>query len=74
MLFGHGSGTPSYKNGLTYTHSAKFYQARRFYTEESSITSGSADSTSTSTAAETVAYVARMSKDTKAYVDAGITR
>ena len=75
MLFGHGSGTPSYKNGLTYTHSAKFYQARRFYTEESGITSGSAGSTSTFTAAaETVAYVARMNKDTKAYVDAGITR
>lgn len=75
MLFGHGSGTPSYKNGLTYTHSAKFYQARRFYTEESDTTSGSSDSTTTSTvSAETVAYVARMSKDTKTYVDAGITR
>lgn len=75
MLFGHGSGTPSYKNGLTYTHSAKFYQARRFYTEESDTTSGSSDNTATSTvSAETVAYVARMSKDTKTYVDAGITR
>ncbi len=75
MLFGHGSGTPSYKNGLTYTHSAKFYQARRFYTEESDTTSGSSDSTTTSTvSSETVAYVARMSKDTKTYVDAGITR
>ena len=75
MLFGHGSGTPSYKNGLTYTHSAKFYQARRFYTEESDTTSGSSDSTTTSTvSAETVAYVARMSKDTKTYVDAGISR
>ena len=75
MLFGHGSGTPSYKNGLTYTHSAKFYQTRRFYTEESSTTSGNSDSTSTSTiSAETVAYVARMSKDTKTYVDAGKTR
>ena len=75
MLFGHGSGTPSYKNGLTYTHSAKFYQARRFYTEESGTTSGSSDSIATSTiSAETVAYVARMSKDTKTYVDAGITR
>ena len=75
MLFGHGSGTPSYKNGLTYTHSAKFYQTRRFYTEESSATSGNSDSTSTSTiSAETVAYVARMSKGTKTYVDAGKTR
>lgn len=75
MLFGHGSGTPSYKNGLTYTHSAKFYQARRFYTEESGTTSGSSDSIATSTiSAETVAYVARMSKDTKTYVDAGIIR
>lgn len=75
MLFGHGSGTPSYKNGLTYTHSAKFYQARRFYTEESGIASESSGSTPTSTvSAETVAYVARMSKDTKTYVDAGKTR
>lgn len=33
LLFGHGSGTPSYKNGLLYSHSAGFYQARRYYTE-----------------------------------------
>lgn len=66
MLFGHGSGTPSYKNGLTYTHSAKFYQARRFYTEQ--------NSSSSATNTETVAYVARMSKDTQTFVDAGKTK
>ena len=67
MLFGHGSGTPSFKNGLTYHHSAKFYQARRYYTEESS-------SGTTGTSKIAVSYPARMSKDTKAYVDAGVTK
>lgn len=33
-LFGHGSGTPSYKNALTYTHSAGVYQARRYWTDD----------------------------------------
>lgn len=33
-LFGHGCGTPSYKNALTYQHSAGFYQARRYYDEK----------------------------------------
>ena len=38
-------------------------------------TSGNSDSTSTSNvSSETVAYVARMSKDTKTYIDAGKTR
>ena len=39
MLFGHGSGTPHYNNGLTYTHKAGFYQARRYYVEKSSVSS-----------------------------------
>ena len=77
MLFGHGSGTPSYKNGLTYRHSAKFYQSRRYYTEESSGSTTDNSGGTSSTGENTkiaVSYPARMSKDIKAYIDAGVTQ
>lgn len=71
MLFGHGSGTPSYKNGLTYRHSAKFYQARRYYTETSDTADTIPDTTAEDTKKTTIAYPARMSKHTKCYLGAG---
>lgn len=69
MLFGHGSGTPSFKNGLTYRHSAGYYQARRYYTEEQPDNIG--NGTNTKDGRNTVLYAARIKKDTVAYTWAG---
>lgn len=65
MLFGHGSGTPSYKNGLTYRHSAGYYQVRRYYTETQTDNSNSVDGRTTAL------YPARMTKNVAAYTWAG---